>query len=35
MSWIWWTIVIVLGLNVLFFGVLCVCHLIERRRGRG
>ena len=34
MNWIGWVAIGILGLNVLFFGTLCVVHLIDKRRDR-
>ena len=32
MSWIWWTLVAIIGANVVFFGFLVVKMILDERR---
>ncbi len=32
MSWIWWTLVAIIGANVIFFGSLVVKMILDERR---
>ena len=34
MSWIWWTLVAIIGANVVFFGFLVVKMILDERRPR-
>ena len=34
MSWIWWTLVVIIGANVLFFGFLVIKMILDERRPR-
>ena len=34
MSWMGWTVIGILGINVIFFGILSICFFIDERRRR-